>query len=64
MNKEKNEKQKIKTTKSDSIKEFADRLKEIIYTYMDRVDVDGVAILSCIDDSIDNLVKEMTGAQE
>lgn len=43
-----------------AIKEFAERLKEIIYTHMDRTDVDGVVLLTRIDNSIDNLVKEMT----
>lgn len=49
----------FKTAKSEAIKEFVERLKEIIYTHMDRVDVDGVVLLNRIDDSIDNLVKEM-----
>lgn len=49
----------FKTAKSEAIKEFVERLKEIIYTHMDRVDVDGVVLLKRIDDSIDNLVKEM-----
>lgn len=49
-----------KTAAQEAIKEFAERLKEIIYTHMDRVDVDGVVLLTRIDNSIDNLVKEMT----
>lgn len=49
-----------KEAKSEAIKEFVERLKEIIYTHMDRVDVDGVVVLTRIDNSIDNLVKEMT----
>ncbi len=50
--------------KSEAIKEFAERLKEIIYTHMDRIDVDGVVLLTRVDNSIDNLVKEMTEVQE
>ena len=50
----------VNQVKSEAIKEFAERLKEIIYTHMDRVDVDGVVLLTLIDNSIDNLVKEMT----
>ena len=46
--------------KSEATKDFAKRLKEIIYTHMDRVDVDGVVLLTRVDNSIDNLVKEMT----
>ena len=46
--------------KSEAIKEFAERLKEIIYTHENRVDVDGIVLLIRIDNSIDNLVKEMT----
>lgn len=34
-------------------------MKEIIYAYENRVDVDGIIILNRIDDGIDNLVKEM-----
>ena len=49
-----------KITKSEAIKEFAERLKEIIYTHENRVDVDGIVLLTRIDNSIDNLVKEMT----
>lgn len=50
----------IKEIKSEAIKEFAERLKEIIYTHMDRVDVDDVVLLTRIDNSIEDLVKEMT----
>ena len=46
--------------KTATIKEFAERLKEIIYTHGNIVDVDGVVLLTRIDNSIDNLVKEMT----
>lgn len=46
--------------KSEAIKEFAERLKEIIYTHENRVDVDGIVLLTRIDNSIDNLLKEMT----
>lgn len=49
-----------KIIKSEAIKEFAERLKEIIYTHENRVDVDGIVLLTRIDNSIDNLVKEMT----
>lgn len=52
--------QKLQQAKSEAIKEFAERLKEIIYTHMDRIDVDGVVLLTRVDNSIDNLVKEMT----
>lgn len=52
--------EKLKNSKSEAIKRFAERLKEIIYTHMDRVDVDGVVLLTRVDNSIDNLVKEMT----
>lgn len=45
---------------NEAIKEFAERLKEIIYTHENRVDVDGIVLLTRIDNSIDNLVKEMT----
>lgn len=48
-----------KITKSEAIKEFAERLKEIIYTHANRVDVDGVVLLTRIDNIIDNLVTEM-----
>lgn len=54
----------FETAKSEAIKEFVERLKEIIYTHMDRVDVDGVVVLTRIDNSIDNLVKEMTEERE
>lgn len=50
----------MSTIKFEAIKEFAERLKEIIYTHMDRVDVDGVVLLTRVDNSIDNLVKEIT----
>lgn len=46
--------------RAEAIKEFAERLKEIIYTHGNIVDVDGVVLLTRIDNSIDNLVKEMT----
>lgn len=52
--------QKLQQVKSEAIKEFAERLKEIIYTHENRVDVDGIVLLTRIDNSIDNLVKEMT----
>lgn len=50
----------VNQIKSEAIKEFAERLKEIIYTHENRVDVDGIVLLTRIDSSIDNLVKEMT----
>lgn len=50
----------IEICKSEAIKEFAERLKEIIYTHENRVDVEGIVLLTRIDNSIDNLVKEMT----
>lgn len=53
-----------KTAAQEAIKEFAERLKEIIYTHENRVDVDGIVLLTRIDNSIDNLVKEMTEVQE
>lgn len=56
--------QEIKEIKSEAIKEFAERLKEIIYTHENRVGVDGIVLLSRIDNSIDNLVKEMTEVEE
>ena len=56
--------QKMYQLKYESIKEFVERLKEIIYTQMDRVDVDGVILLTRIDNSIDNLVKEMADVKE
>ena len=52
--------EKVETAKSEAIKEFAERLKEIIYTHENRVDVDGIILLTRIDNSIDTLVKEMT----
>ena len=52
--------EELRTAKSEATKDFAKRLKEIIYTHMDRVDVDGVVLLTRVDNSIDNLVKEMT----
>lgn len=52
--------QKLQQAKSEAIKEFADRLKETIYTHENRVDVDGIVLLTRIDNSIDELVKEMT----
>lgn len=53
----------IKAIRLQAIKEFADKLKEIIYTHEDKVDVDGIVILNRIDNSIDNLVKEMVEKQ-
>ena len=54
----------MKVIRLQAIKEFAERLKEIIYTHENRVDVDGIVFLTRIDNSIDNLVKEMTEVQE
>ena len=54
----------FKTAKSEAIKEFVERLKEIIYTHMDRVDVDGIVLLTRIDNSIDKIAKEMTEVKE
>ena len=54
----------MKVIRLQAIKEFAERLKEIIYTHENRVDVDGIVLLTRIDNSIDNLVKEMTEVQE
>lgn len=54
----------VKLERREAIKEFAERLKEIIYTHENRVDVDGIILLTRIDNSIDNLVKEMTEVQE
>lgn len=51
---------RVQTSNLEAIKGFAERLKKIIYTHMDRVDVDGVVLLTRVDNSIDNLVKEMT----
>ena len=51
---------RVQTSNLEAIKDFAERLKEIIYTHMDRVDVDGVVLLTRVDNSIDNLVKEIT----
>lgn len=56
--------EKLRNSKSEAIKEFAKRLKEIIYTHENRVDVDGIVLLTRIDNSIDNLVKEMTKEKE
>lgn len=50
----------VKSERRKAIKEFAERLKEMIYTHADRVDVDGVVLLTRIDNNIDNIVKEMT----
>ena len=50
----------MKVIRLQAIKEFAERLKEIIYTHENRVDVEGIVLLTRIDNSIDNLVKEMT----
>lgn len=50
--------QKLQQVRVETIKEFAERLKEIIYTHENRVDVDGIVLLTRIDNSIDNLVKE------
>ena len=55
---------RVQTSNLEAIKGFAERLKKIIYTHMDRVDVDGVVLLTRIDNSIDNLVEEMTEVQE
>ena len=52
--------QKLQQAKSEAIIDFAERLKAIIYTHSNRVDVDGVVLLTRIDNSIDKLVKEMT----
>lgn len=52
--------QKMQQVKSEAIKEFTERLKEIIYTHENRVDVDDVVLLTRIDNSIEDLVKEMT----
>ena len=46
---------------NEAIKEFAERLKESIYTHENRVDIDGIILLTRIDNSIDALVKQMTG---
>lgn len=56
--------QKLQQAKSEAIKVFAERLKEIIYAHENRVDVDGIVLLTRIDNSIDTLVKEMTEEQE
>lgn len=50
--------------KSEAIKEFTERLKESIYAQENRVDIDGIILLTRIDKCIDNLVKEMTEAEE
>ena len=55
---------RVQTSNLEAIKDFAERLKEIIYTHENRVDVDGIILLTRIDNSIDNLVKEMTEVQE
>lgn len=52
--------QKLQQAQSKATREFAERLKEIIYTHENRVDIDGIVLLIRIDNSIDNLVKEMT----
>lgn len=50
-----------KIIKSEAIKEFAERLDEMIYaTHGNIVDVDGIVLLNHIDDDINKLVKEMT----
>ena len=56
--------QKLQQVKVETIKEFVEKLKEIIYTHENRVDVDGIVLLTRIDNSIDNLVKEMTEVKE
>ena len=54
----------IKEIKSEAIKEFAERLDEMIYaTHGNIVDVDGIVLLNYIDDDINKLVKEMTEVQ-
>lgn len=50
----------IKTAKSEAIKAFAERLKESIYVRENGFDVSDIILLTRIDNSIDDLVKEMT----
>ncbi len=50
---------RVQTSNLEAIKDFAERLKEIIYTHSNRVDVDGVVLLTRVDNIIDNLAKEM-----
>ena len=50
-----------KIIKSEAIKEFAERLKETAYSYSD---ISGYRSTVVDADSIDNLLKEMTGEQE
>lgn len=52
--------QLIERAKSEAIKEFAERLKESIYVRENGFDVSDIILLTRIDNSIDNLVKEMT----
>lgn len=52
--------QSIERAKSEAIKEFAEKLKESIYVRENGFDVSDIILLTRIDNSIDNLVKEMT----
>ncbi len=55
----------IKVIRLQAMKEFAERLDEMIYaTHGNVVDVDGIVLLNHIDDDINKLVKEMTEVQE
>ena len=65
-------KQVVKDTKSEAIKEFAEKLKEIMFNYYECVSESAKGrpykgdtlmdyeVVDMIEDSIDNLVKEMT----
>lgn len=53
-------KTELKTTKSEAIEEFAERLKE--YSFVDNLSLDGKEAVYV--DEIDNLVKEMTEVEE
>lgn len=54
----------VNKLKCEAIKDFAKRLKETIHEYDNRVDVDGIVLLTRIDNSIDNLVKEIVEKSE
>ena len=58
--------QKLKATKSEAIKEFAERLKDKSQaeTYYDNRLEKPIKTYRITDDDIDNLVKEMVGEQE
>ena len=56
--------EELRTAKSEAIKEFAERLKKSIYVRENGFDVSDIILLTRIDNSIDNLVKEKTEVEQ